>query len=135
VVLADFVQVAPERTVVVAPVPGNPDGFQVVVQGLIPPVEPESGVPIEVTVEERMPGTTDDLGWLPVAAGTPGVGVTPEPTPEGEPDPPLWFGRVGLPTGRSPGQYRIVIREFEPFSSDDPDLTQGRLAFAETVVP
>jgi hypothetical protein len=130
VVLADFVQVPPERAVGVAPEPGNPDGFQVVVQGLSSLVATPL---VDVTVEERIRGTTDDLGWEP-AEGTPDVEVAPAETPPDETG-LLWFGRVGLPAGRSPGQYRIVVREFERLASDDPEVTTGRLVFAETVIP
>jgi hypothetical protein len=51
------------------------------------------------------------------------------------PEPPLWSGSVRLPAGRSPGQFRIVVREFEGLMVDADPFISGRLVFAETVVP
>jgi hypothetical protein len=79
VVLADFVQIASDRGIRVEPEAGNPDGFRVEVGGLAPAAVPIPGLPVEVAVEQRLPGTSDDLGWTAVAVDTPGVAVTRTP--------------------------------------------------------
>ena len=133
VVLADFVQVPPQRTVRVSPDPA-PDTFQVSVQGFTPVHSPFIAL-VRVSVEQRIPGVDDaDLGWAPVPDDTPGVTVNR--TTVNQP-PILWSGQVILPAGRPPGQFRIVIREVEPLPTDDlqgAPNADGRLVFAETVV-
>jgi len=135
VVLADYVQVPPQRTVTVAPDPG-PDTFLVDVQGFSPLKFPFLFVRlVRVSVEQRIPGVEDaDLGWAPVPDDMPGVAITATVANQA---PTLWHGQVTLPAGRDKGQFRIVIREVEPLPSDasggapDPD---GRPVFAETMV-
>ncbi len=133
VVLADFVQVPPQRTVTVSPDPA-PDTFQVSVQGFTPIQSPFIAL-VRVSVEQRIPGVDDtDLGWAPVPDDTPGV--TFNRTAVNQP-PILWSGQVTLPAGRLPGQFRIVSREVEPLPTDDlqgAPNADGRLVFAETVV-
>jgi hypothetical protein len=76
---------------------------------------------VEISVEQRLSGTSDELGWIPYqAAGS----VQPEqflrimyivePPYTG----PLWKGTVTLPPGRQPGQFRIVVKEFEHLATD-----------------
>jgi hypothetical protein len=64
---------------------------------------------------------------LPVDAREPGPGVMPGL--------PLWSGRVTLPAGRSPGQYRIMVKELEPIATDEPASATGRLVYAEAIEP
>jgi hypothetical protein len=85
-----------------------------------------------VTLEQRIPGTTGDLGWGPAAF--PGsVQITP---PAALFDGVLWQGDIPLPSPREPGQYRLAIREFEHLSADaDIGFQPGqRLIFADTIV-
>lgn len=143
VVLADFVQVPPPRTVTFAP-GGGPDVFNLRVEG------PSSGpgwVPgeapdlVEVSVEQRLPGTSDELGWTPAAGPDLSVSVSSAlkaGAPLTLPAPPLWEGTVLLPRQRAPGQLRVVIRELEhlpadPAPGDPGDGAASRLVFAETV--
>ena len=119
VVLADFVPLFPDRTVTVNPVQGDSNSFTITVEGLTF----SGGNLIEVTLEQRVPGTQDEAGWEPVGGG---VNVTSGAT--------LWSGQVTLPNPRFAGQFRLVIREQEqyPISRDHiaPDL---RPIFAETI--
>lgn len=182
VVRTDFVQLFPDRSVSVQPEAGDPDTFLVTVEGrtydsnvwrprsfltfqfgfgFVDVTKPDPPKLVRVSVHERIPGTTDDAGWRP-AAGTAvnflkGVTIDLMPAP---PDTLLWQGRVTLPRGRAPGQFRIVIQEFEHFltaerdrfevihNPDDTDLPPGvgtpsheetfypgagRLVFADTI--
>jgi hypothetical protein len=149
VVLTDFVQLAPDRTVRVNPVEGDPNSFTISVQGLtyggsawdptvpmegLDPFDEELLTPlselgtmtppelIQVSVEQRIPGTLDDAGWEPPSDAT-GTAVRIDSAanadfPGGTP-PSLWSGQVTLPTGRQPGQFRVVIREYERLPTDE----------------
>jgi hypothetical protein len=131
VVATPYAQLLPDRTVTVAQ--GTPadtvsfrvDGWTYHATGL-PPYPPETTAVepplIDVTVEQRLPGGVDEAGWRPAPADLPititcdaisgtGYGQNPPPVP-------LWNGNITLPPGRSPGQYRIVIREYELVMSD-----------------
>ena len=133
VVQVPFVQVLPERRVMLTPPePGAPDTYAIQVQGItyasggaealpdpsgdnvvdiqgIDPVPPL----VEVVVQERLAGTTDDAGWAPTLH--PAVTVTVDSAVSGAglqgapPATPLWTGRVTLPAARSPGQFRILV--------------------------
>lgn len=132
VVLADFVQVPPERTVTVSPDPTQPGRFAVEVRGFSP-IRSFVAL-VRVAVEERIAGIPDpDLGWAPVAEDDPGVTVSRDVVNQ---PPVLWSGSVTVPAD-SPGRHRLVIREQEPILTDEtvgganPD---GRVVFVETVV-
>jgi len=143
VVVAPFVQVLPERQVVFTPpTPGAPDTYGVLVAGITysasalpaPPspagedildvqgVEPPPSL-IDVTVQQRLPGTTDDAGWrtadaslpitITVSSAVSGLGL--QGAPQGT---PLWSGSVSLPPDRQPGEYRILVAERELLLSD-----------------
>ncbi|SHF56823.1 hypothetical protein [Streptoalloteichus hindustanus] len=79
VVLADFAQVPPTREVRLRPLPGDPNLFQLVVDGAPPESVPRPGLPVRVDVERRIPGTQDELGWAPLPEDTPGVEVALSP--------------------------------------------------------
>jgi hypothetical protein len=119
---------------------------------------------VQVTVQQRIPGSTDDAGWRPtLTQGKADVHVSGIPQGGAEPGTLLWKGSVTLPSGRSPGQYRILVTESQLLLSDalrhytwqernDPVLNppthpappvinhsdyyrpgSGRLVFAETI--
>jgi hypothetical protein len=99
--------------------PSPPSGEDIVdVQG----IEPPPGL-VEVTVQQRLPGTTDDAGWRTADASLPititvnsavsGLGLLE--APQGT---PLWSGSVTLPPGRQPGEFRILVVEQELLLSD-----------------
>jgi hypothetical protein len=144
VVVAPFVQVLPERQVFFTPpTPAAPDTYGVLVAGntytaspVPQPPAPPSGDSIvdvqgiepppslvEVTVQQRLPGTTDDAGWRPADASLPvtitvhssvsGLGLLR--APQGT---PLWSGSVTLPPDRQPGEFRILVAERELLLSD-----------------
>jgi hypothetical protein len=167
VVLADFVQLAPDRSVTVITDPDNPDILDLAMMGAVTGaargVDGISGNPeaattgpgkvtgatsaqlaalprIEVAVEKRIPGTTDDLGWLPVTLPVPieAYGLTEQ---DGAVPELLWSGRVTLPPGHIPGQYRVVLREYDWLAADNPkwqgpaDPTSGSAADAHDNLP
>jgi hypothetical protein len=149
VVLTDFVQLAPDRTVTINPVEGDPNSFAISVQGLtyqrsawdpslpISDLDPQSeqiATPlqelmtmtppelIQVTVEQRIPGTQDEAGWEPasdIAATAVRIdSAVSADFPRGTP-PSLWSGQVTLPPDRQSGQFRVVVREYERLPTDE----------------
>jgi hypothetical protein len=148
VVLADQVQVPPERTVTATPgpTPGTVQlevaGFSAIppptfVQVFPPPLEPvvQSPAPaflplVDVEVQERDFGTDPDIGWRPVRADA-GAAVHPQVVNR---SPTLWRGTVTVPADAAPGRFRIVIREIEPIAPDAADDRSGlRVVFAEVI--
>ena len=144
VVLADFIQLLPERTVTFASATDEADTFQLTVQGstyfssvwnpgpleavdmddhdhFADPDPPETFPPNLVTVrlEQRVPGALDEAGWQPASEGEikEESGVTadsPTPPPGGA----LWTGQVSLPSSRGSGQFRVAIIEEERLLND-----------------
>jgi hypothetical protein len=143
VVVAPFVQVLPERQVFFTPPTADaPDTYGVLVAGITysasalpaPPDPSGDGVVdiqgidpppdlIEVSVQQQLPGTTDDAGWrtadasLPIAV-TVNSAVSGQGLPGAALDTPLWSGSVTLPPGRQPGEFRILVAERELLLSD-----------------
>jgi hypothetical protein len=117
VVLADFAQLAPNRSAVMTIDPGDPRRARVFVGGLAPQGPTQSV--IEVSVEMRRSDIQTDLGWQPAPATIVTVAEDqPAPTSPGA---VLWAGSVAFVTAPAPGVFRVVIREHEILSvSGDP---------------
>jgi hypothetical protein len=146
VVLADYVQVAPERTVTAIPhqdlaassVHIEVTGFTAVPPSTFTPVDgpeispAEAFLPlIQVEVEDRELGTDPDVGWRAVSADA-GTSIHVEVFNQ---NPTLWRGTVSFPPNSAPGQYRIVIREVEPIGNDaEDDLKKLRIVFADVII-
>ena len=76
-----------------------------------------------MSIQQRLPGTTDDAGWRPVSGELAAVVVVDSAVSAaglGTADPatPLWTGSVRLPHDRAPGQYRVLIAERQLLLSD-----------------
>jgi hypothetical protein len=109
VVLADFVQLTPDRSAVVSINPMNPSQARVFVGGLAPqgPASPL----LTVTVEQRIPTILTDMGWQAAPAKI--VTVTEDQPAPNQPDSVLWAGTVAFQTAPASGDFRVVVREFE----------------------
>jgi hypothetical protein len=126
-VFADFTQLTPQRAVSVVPL--EQLLFDVTVQGITHrsasgPTS-RTGTQVRVSVQERIPGTIDDAGWIRSDDAV----VT-------EQDGELWRGTVRIPN-RPPGTVRLLIEEFEihamfPSQTGDTGFIE-RVVFAETV--
>ena len=88
------------------------------VQGIEPPPNL-----IDVTVQQRLPGTTDDAGWRTADASLP-IAITVNSAVSGQgllgapQGTPLWSGSVTLPPSRQPGEFRLLVAERELLLSD-----------------
>jgi hypothetical protein len=119
VVLAEFIQLAPQRTATISFV--SPTVVSAAVAG--------AGVrhnAVEVAVETERSDVKGDLGWMPAA------GVQVKELLAANPDLPKRF-EVTLPSprgGRMP--FRLVVREFEELPTGTGEQTGRRLVYAET---
>jgi hypothetical protein len=144
VVLCDFAQLLPDRTVNIA---ASADGkvLQIDVSGVEPD---ESGVSaavpspplfgrnhVDVGVQMRDLGNSDpDLGWVPATTARIAGGRPNPPAPQH-----LWSGTITMPEAIGSGKYRVLVQEFESYYNDDSqetDPTKGvatRLVYADTI--
>ncbi len=126
VVLADFAQLAPDRSASLTLDPATPAKARLVVGGLAPqgPAAPV----IEVAVEARVPGVTSDLGWAP-APHTAATVTEDAPAPS-KPASVLWSGTIAFAAEPDPGQFRVVVRESEVIEAATPGTSVNRLVYA-----
>ena len=132
VVLADFAQLAPDRSAILTWDPYDEDLLHLVVSGYTyrqsadyvgNPIN--DGSDFSISVQVRDPDLVDDLAWSPVYAA-----VTAQQTQNSENV--LWRGSIQMPSDRQPGQYRVVIAEYEHILNAS-GVRQGRLVYADTV--
>jgi len=133
VALADFVQLAPDRSAVLSVNPGDPRQGRLFVGGLAP-LGPLTSV-LQVTVETRAQNIASDLDWKPASAADVQV-VEDNPAPV-ENNAALWSGSILFAKAPPVGRYRVVIREFERIAVDaasqniaDPPAIGKRLVYA-----
>jgi hypothetical protein len=114
--LADFVQLAPERSAVVSINPTDPTRARVFVGGLAPQ-GPNTSL-IVVSVQKRVAGVLTDMGWEPAPANA--VTVTEDSPAPQQPGSALWSGTVQFKTAPPAGEFRIVVHEYEriPYLTD-----------------
>jgi hypothetical protein len=122
VVLSDFAQIAPNRTLSVTQ--ASPTQLNVSLAGVAFSASaytnsgvnianiPKPGTQVEVSIETQQSGSSDDMGWTP-APNTTQI-LRPQPGPPNA----VWHGQVTLPGPRGSQAYRLVIREYELFISD-----------------
>jgi len=140
VVLADFAALPMQRSLLVTYDAYQPDRLSVTVSGIgyeavadqVGTATP-SGSLVDVALERRVHAIDDaDLGW------TPTTDIAPVADTDFRQDDLLWHGHIELPNGRQPGDYRLVIREYETLLADPTPATPGvptptqRLVFADT---
>ena len=152
VVLADFAQLTPDRSVLITVDPGAPRQLRVVVSGVAPigpravvkadPPPPQTATrPTQIRVRAQRHGpTASDLDWQDVADPQVAL-VTPlfDVVHPSNQDLAMWGGLVTFGPQAGQGRYRLLIEEHEYISADYtlPDgnvvAQAGRLIFAETV--
>ena len=124
VILADYAQLTPERSAMVTADPYHPRRLRLTVSGPAPsgPVPEITGrqpnplvtMPtlVEVGIQRRNPAVLSDLGWEDAPGGTATISRMPTPI---TPQTGLvrWSGTVDFAELPEPGEYRLLIREFE----------------------
>ena len=145
VVLADYAQLTPERSAVLTADPYHPRRLRLTISGPAPtgPVPDLSVHPptqVTVTLQQRIPDIPTDLGW----EDAPEEAAAIQPQPFSDPGGLVrWTGTVNLASLPDPGQYRLLICEYEVFSPSRSTSTgEGdgrtraqprRLIYAETI--
>ncbi len=144
VVTADFIQLAPDRTVSVSFNRSNLKELNIAVSGASYVQNAAAAGPgeIEVTLESRSLAMPEELGWTPVEKGQ--VKLSSQRVAGKPAGNFIWSGKLTLPGDIKVRAYRLAVREYETFVSDEPDLTARttaavalkkvrRLVFAETI--
>ena len=126
VVLADYAQLAPDRSAALTLDPATPAKARLGVAGLAPQ-GPSSSV-ITVAVERRVAGVVSDLGWAPAAVAD--VAVAEDAPAPSQPASVLWSGTITFAAIPEPGQFRVVVRESEVITSAAPGRSGARLIYA-----
>lgn len=133
VVLADFVQLSPDRSAVLSINPAVPTGARVFVGGLAPQ-GPTTSI-LTVTVEQRMARVLTDMGWETAPATS--VTVLEDSPAPNQPASILWSGTITFAKTPEAGNYRVVVREFERIPIYNPASTVAdygqRLVYAAII--
>jgi hypothetical protein len=142
-VLAGFSQLTPDRAATVTADPHHPRTLRVTVSGVAPrgprpegPGEPRPARPthVEVHVQQRS-SAGGDLVWDDVPAAVATVTQLYEGPGLNQADLGLWFGAVTFSATPGPGQFRLLVEEFEYISANytaQGRQAPGRLIYAET---
>jgi hypothetical protein len=132
VVLADFIQLAPDRLAWISSIPDNPHQLQVSVSGPAPlslkhPLRNMPPTAMGVRIEMLHPGSEEEV-WLPVDPGWQllvRTQITPATT--------VWNGIVTLPAPRGSRRFRLILGEVEILPADRRESESGARLFMVAV--
>lgn len=155
VVLADFVQLTPDRSAMVISDPHHPLTLRLVVSGIAPrgpraEILREPGTisvsprptQIKVRVQHHDPSIQSDLAWDDVAPDVAQVNTRVDAQSASDPDMVIWDGTVTFSKPPATGEFRLLVEEYEYISAEytlvDQDgdgdavaMQPGRLIYAE----
>ena len=129
VVVTDFVQLTPDRTVSTAP--AGTGRVKVTVTG--PSYDRAGGdnnnnkALVRVTVEESEPAVGGDLGWV----ATPNSVNLDSKPPVG--DNSVWSGEISIKAAKAGVRRRLLVQEFERHRTGATPVFGERLVFADTI--
>jgi hypothetical protein len=141
VVLADFVQLTPERSAMITADPYHPRQLRVVISGAASASHQVTATQrlrntISVILQERDDRLAGDLAWRDAPAE-----LTVRPTPEEQTQavqaPVLWSNTFQFNADLQPNRYRLLIREYESLPVDGNPMVVARgnrLIYAETIL-
>jgi hypothetical protein len=152
VVLADYVQLTPDRSLVISADPYHPRRLRVTMSGPAPRgPQPDLATPpptdavntpthVVLTLQQRIAGLQSDLAWQDAPTGTAEISVGAAGPAPGQPDLYLWSATLTFAQVPESGHYRLLLREYEYVSANytlpagrNARLQPGRLIFAESV--
>ncbi|MGB9906118.1 MAG: hypothetical protein ACPLRR_01875 [Candidatus Saccharicenans sp.] len=144
VVVANFAQILPERNLAVT---FNPSNFKEITVSLsgVSYIQGYAGSgpgEVEVALESKKLNLPDELGWEPVKDAV--ITLKPQRAGATEAGSFTWQGTLNLPKGIKLQDYRIAVREYELFDTDEVDQAARtvatvthkkykRLVYAETI--
>jgi hypothetical protein len=128
VVTADFIQLAPDRTVSLAFNRSNLREMNVTVSGASYVQAAAGSGPgeVEVALETRNIALPEEIGWTEVPKTA--VTLRAQRVPRAEPGNFIWAGKLAIPRGIELKAYRVAVREYETFLSDELDRAAARPA-------
>lgn len=142
IVLSDFVQLAPDRSVIVTTDPGRPRETRLSVTGIAP--HTLESVSLRVRIQHHFAPELGQLGWRDVDDET--AWTERQLASPADPDTQLWCGKIHFAQPPANGQFRLVVEErehiaadYEPISPVEGDLSSpgellaGRVTFAEII--
>jgi hypothetical protein len=130
VVLADYVQLVPDRAASIAFDGFDPTLLQLAVTGVVFGNIVQSGNVVQslmqVTVETQVKTSASDAAWVALStqalAPIKGPGATT-----------LWTSSITLPAPRSSRPFRLRLEEFEIYQTGTSGLSQKRLVYADVL--
>lgn len=144
VVVANFAQILPERTLSVSFNPSKLSDITITLSGVsyIQGYAGSGPGEVEAVLENKKPNLPDELGWEPVKDAA--VILKPQRAGATEVGSFIWQGTLKLPSGLKVQDYRIAVREYELFDTDEVDKAARtvaavthkkykRLVYAETI--
>ncbi|NCJ07927.1 hypothetical protein GS597_15710 [Synechococcales cyanobacterium C] len=136
VVLADFVQLTPERSVMLTADPYQPGQLRIAISG-ITPTQPTRSNTILIKLQERDDTLQGDLAWRDAAPELAEFSPTPNDPTITLPASVLYVGTIKLNGSVQADRYRLVISEYESFPADGVAILVprgSRLIYCETIL-
>ncbi len=144
VVVANFAQILPERNLTVTFNPSSLKEISISLSGVsyIQGYAGSGPGEVEVALETKKLNLPDELGWEPVEDAV--ITLKPQRAGATEVGSFIWQGVLKLPSGLKIQDYRIAVREYELFDTDEMDKAARtvaavthkkykRLIYAETI--
>ncbi len=133
VMTADFIQLAPDRTVSLAFNRSNLKEMNITVSGASYVQAAAGSGPgvIEVALETRNLALPEEIGWNVVPNTS--VVLKAQRVPSAEPGNFIWAGKLTIPKGVQIKAYRVAVREYEEFFSDEHERAAKTPAITATV--
>ena len=119
VVLCDCVQLAPDRAAIMTADPYHPRSLTVTVSGPTP-TQPRRTY-VDVSVQQRIAGMRSDLAWEATPAAVAQVARDETALPDQASGATAWHGTITFARDIAPGQFRLVVQEYEIVDSDESD--------------
>jgi hypothetical protein len=134
VVLADFVQLTPERSATITADPYQPNQLRITVSGIVPNQPKTLSTTVKLQVRDET--LSGDLAWRD-APNAGEFNPDPQALNNNFSPPILYTGTLRLQSAPQPNRYRLVISEYETLITDE--NSQGvplgsRLIYCETLV-
>lgn len=126
VVTADFIQLAPDRTVSLAFNRANLAEMNVTVSGASYVQAAAGSGPgvVEIALETRNLALPEEVGWTEVPKTA--VVLSAQRVAGAAPGHFTWTGKLTVPKGIQLKAHRVAVREYETFLSDEPETAGGR---------
>lgn len=125
VVTADFIQLAPDRTVSLSFKKRKPSEMHIAVSGAsyVKGAAENGPGTVEVALEAHNAALPEELGWAEV----PGTAVQLKSERKSVVGHYLWTGKLKIPKNTRFETHRVIVREYETFYADDTEGASGKL--------